>query len=146
MQTFLPYADFTESARCLDNKRLGKQRLESKQIFYSLLSNNYGWQNHPAVKMWRGHSWVLLSYLESIVQEWVRRGFNNQMGVMSTLIGVPSNINLDVVSQEKRLPSWLGDPAFHSSHRSNLLRKDPQWYGQFGWTESPDLPYIWPVR
>lgn len=43
------------------------------------------------------------------------------------------------------LPPWLGDPAFHASHRSNLLRKDPVHYGQFGWTEGPDLPYVWPV-
>jgi hypothetical protein len=34
----------------------------------------------------------------------------------------------------------------HDSHRSNLLRKDPQWYGQFGWTVPDDLPYVWPVR
>ena len=33
----------------------------------------------------------------------------------------------------------------HASHRSNLLRKDPEHYMQFGWTEPPDLPYVWPV-
>lgn len=32
MQTFLPYPDFALSAKVLDNKRLGKQRLEAKQI------------------------------------------------------------------------------------------------------------------
>lgn len=32
MQTFLPYPDFAESAKVLDNGRLGKQRLEAKQI------------------------------------------------------------------------------------------------------------------
>ena len=32
MQTFLPYPDFARSARCLDNRRLGKQRVESYQI------------------------------------------------------------------------------------------------------------------
>jgi hypothetical protein len=42
-------------------------------------------------------------------------------------------------------PPWLGDEAFHASHRSNLLRKNPEWYGQFGWTEPDDLPYVWPV-
>lgn len=41
---------------------------------------------------------------------------------------------------------WLGDPAFHASHRSNLLRKNAEHYGAFGWTESPDLEYVWPVR
>jgi len=42
-------------------------------------------------------------------------------------------------------PSWLGDPAFHRAHQSNLLRKDPEWYGQFGWEVKNDLPYVWPV-
>ena len=42
------------------------------------------------------------------------------------------------------LPPWFGDEAFHRSHRSNLLRKEPQWYGQFGWTEPADLAYEWP--
>ena len=43
------------------------------------------------------------------------------------------------------MPSWLGDLDFHASHRSNLLRKDPEWYGQFGWNDPHDLPYVWPV-
>ena len=33
MQTFLPYADFKRSAESLDNKRLGKQRVEAMQIY-----------------------------------------------------------------------------------------------------------------
>lgn len=27
--------------------------------------------------------------------------------------------------------------------RSNLLRKDYEYYKQFGWTEPINLPYIW---
>ena len=33
----------------------------------------------------------------------------------------------------------------HASHRSNLLRKDPEFYGKYGWTEPDNLEYIWPV-
>lgn len=36
MQTFLPYPDFKKSASVLDNKRLGKQRLECLQILRTL--------------------------------------------------------------------------------------------------------------
>ena len=32
MQTFLPYQNFIKSAKCLDYKRLGKQRVEALQI------------------------------------------------------------------------------------------------------------------
>lgn len=44
-----------------------------------------------------------------------------------------------------RKPPWLGDERVHSSHRSNLLRKDAQFYGQYAWAETNDLPYLWPV-
>ena len=32
MQTFLPYANYTKSAQVLDDKRLGKQRVEALLI------------------------------------------------------------------------------------------------------------------
>jgi len=44
------------------------------------------------------------------------------------------------------MPPWLGDDDFHSSHRANLLRKDSEHYGEFGWQEDSSLPYVWPVR
>ena len=71
MQTFLPYADFLASAKALDQKRLGKQRVETIQV--------------------------------------------------------------------------LGDPLFHRSHQSALLRKDPSFYRPlFGPDVPDDLPYVWP--
>jgi len=41
------------------------------------------------------------------------------------------------------LPVWIGDEELHASHRSNLLRKDPEHYGQFEWEEPDDLEYVW---
>ena len=66
MQTFLPYSDFNRSALALDRQRLGKQRVECKQIVLALGNPTYGWQNHPAVRMWRGHARVLCEYLSLI--------------------------------------------------------------------------------
>jgi hypothetical protein len=40
-------------------------------------------------------------------------------------------------------PGWFGRKNFHEAHRSNLLRKDPVYYGNLGWRESSDLPYLW---
>ena len=40
-------------------------------------------------------------------------------------------------------PHWLGNEKFHSSHRANLLRKDYEYYSQFGWDENPESPYVW---
>ena len=36
MQTFLPYTDFRKSLESLDNKRLGKQRVEAYQIISAI--------------------------------------------------------------------------------------------------------------
>lgn len=41
-------------------------------------------------------------------------------------------------------PSWV-TWDFIRSHRSNLLRKDPVWYGKFGWDVEPGLAYVWPT-
>lgn len=132
MQTFLPYPDFEATAHCLDYRRLGKQRVEAYQLLRGLRDPFYGWRHHPAVKMWRGYEDALALYMNAMIREWVRRGYNNTMA----LADVPAH---------PAMPPWLGDPAFHASHRANLLRKDPDFYRQYGWTDSPDLPYIWPI-
>ncbi len=132
MQTFLPYPSIIDSVASLDNKRLGKQRVEAMQILKALADPGYGWQNHPAVKMWRGYEEMLKFYMNVCIDEWKRRGYKN------TMVLVP----LDVSNM--KTPPWIGNDVFHSSHRSNLLRKDPDWYGKFGWKEPIDIPYHWP--
>ena len=138
MQTFLPYPCFHESAACLDNKRLGKQRVEALTILKTLCGLSVGWRHHPAVKMWAGHEWSLLRYLEACVDEWERRGFKDSCRANGRLLWSTRFI-------DSTIPDWLGYPDFHASHRSNLLRKDPVWYGRFGWLEDTSLPYVWPV-
>lgn len=134
MQTFLPVADFVESARILDWRRLGKQRVEAFQILNILRGKTQktGWRNHPAVKMWEGYDIALGFYMNAMIDEWVRRGYKN------TMERAVANVAWN--------PPWINSPEFHASHRSNLLRKDPVFYGKYGWKESPDLPYIWPVK
>ncbi|MDT5035120.1 MAG: hypothetical protein QOE03_305, partial [Micromonosporaceae bacterium] len=55
VQTFLPYPEFATSARVLDQRRLGKQRVEAIQVLRGLIVPGYGWRHHPAVKMWAGY-------------------------------------------------------------------------------------------
>jgi len=137
MQTFLPYPNFAASAMCLDWRRLGKQRVEAQQILNSLQSGG-GWANHPATKMWSGHTEALELYRDVCIREWVRRGYNNTM-TMTFFGDEPSP---EITSIE--MPVWLGDERVHSSHRANLIRKDAQHYSQFGWTEEPQEGYHWP--
>ena len=66
-----------------------------------------------------------------MIEEWINRGYNNTMSLYE--------INTD----KYEYPPWLGNEAFHSSHRANLLRKDYQYYSQFEWSENPENPYVW---
>ena len=113
MQTFLPTSNFRTSAKVLDYKRLGKQRVEGKQIL-NALSPDYdkkGWVNHPATIMWRGFENALKYYTNCMIEEWIARGYNNTMEFYK--------IDGPIV-----YPKWLGNNEFHKSHRMNLLRKD----------------------
>jgi hypothetical protein len=130
MQTFLPYPNLLHSIWCLDWKRLGKQRVEAKQILISLETRNR-WYSHPAVQMWKEFESGLQQYHDLAIAVWIIRGFKNSMPYLN-----PKSVEL---------PPWFGG-EIHATHRSNLLRKDPQFYSQYNWSESPDIPYFWPTK
>lgn len=139
MQTFLPLPNFGDSAKCLDYRRLGKQRVETKQIYMALTGQTTGWVNHPATKMWRGYEGALLHYGHIICVEWRSRGFKD------TLLDYFVNEFMSIPDRKYPLPSWVGNQAFHDSHKSNLIRKMPEHYQKF-WPDIPDnLPYVWPI-
>lgn len=137
MQIFLPYADFKKSLTTLDNKRLGKQRVETYQIISAITrrpkldGNPYkGWLNHPCTVMWKNHLPALKQYLNYSIMEWIERGFKNTM-------------EFEISNEEIVVPNFVGNERFHSSHRANLLKKEPEFYNQYGWTENPQDPYVW---
>ena len=69
MQTFLPTRNFRTSAKLLDYRRLGKQRVEGLQLINSL-SPDYdkkGWLNHPARLMWVGYENALKHYTNIMI-------------------------------------------------------------------------------
>ena len=130
MQTFLPYKSFEETAKVLDWRRLGKQRVEGMQIINAINNpKQKGWVNHPATVMWKPYVEALKLYTNTIIEEWIRRGYNNNMKIYEI--------------ENLTMPHWLGNESFHSSHRANLLRKDYEYYSQFGWKENPESPYVW---
>lgn len=145
MQTFLPYASFSESARVLDRQRLGKQRVETLQIAKALVTGK-GWVNHPATKMWAGYLPALVGYQRAICFEWTNnRGYRDTC--LDKTIEIAGTIGGDGVFRPgyEGSPPWLGDVALHLSHRSNLLRKDEAHYRQFFGDDPADLPYVWPA-
>ena len=138
MQIFLPYSDMLKSLSCLDNKRLGKQRVETYQIISAITKRPKldgtpykGWLNHPCTIMWKNYLPALKLYFNYSIYLWVNRGFNNTMK--------PEIIsNQDVI-----IPPFIGNERFHSSHRANVLKKDQSFYSNYGWSENPQDPYVW---
>ena len=153
----MPCSDFEKVAACLDNKRLGKQRVEAYQIYLVLqrikqrdvlesyhpmekfrTNRTIGWENHPIVKMWRGHEKYLAYYGWKICQEWKRRGFKDTM--QQRFVELYGGFH-DL--QNHTPPNWIFDSELNISHQSNLIRKLPEHYTKFFPGVSADLPYRW---
>lgn len=175
MQNFQTSTDFCSTAKSLDYRRLGKQRLETADCLairlgqpswmsdkqYALILKRYG--NHPAQKMWAGYEYSLIEYGIEICREWCNRGYNgNYESKIAEYYLMLKDWNIIK-------PHWLTD-GFCSIHRSILLGKVKEtiqkadsesklrtayrlhdWYIQQGWFETPAQridgrwPYIWEV-
>jgi len=119
MQTFLPFDNFSESAKVLDNSRIWKQVLEARQIVAAIelwkMGRTSGWANHPITKMWRPYLDNLKVYHNIFLEEALNRGFDAEDRFF------PS-------PQVSYLPVWFRFPLFHQSHMGNLIRKLPGYY------------------
>lgn len=137
MQTFMPRNDYKFSAQELDDKRLGKQRVEAWQI-YKALRGDYNktgaWVNHPATRMWAGCEQALIHYGMVICAEWEERGFKDTLYERFDY-EFKDNFNY----QE---PWWVNNELLNMTHQSNLMRKDSSYYA----FDVPDnMPYVWPL-
>lgn len=99
-----------------------------------------GWVHHPATLMWKGYELALMRYQIAICEEWIRRGYEDNC--LDRTLAVLERLG----DYEEELPPWLGDPAFHISHQSNLVRKDPEYYGPIFVGVPDDIPYLWPTK
>lgn len=145
MQTFLPYPSFLASAHALDRQRLGKQRVETLQILRALELPDYGWQNHPVVRMWRGRTPALVRYGLDCVRVWAARGHGDSTAdQIAEFAPWVRELTQDDLRRESLLPSWLGNERLHRSHRSQLIAKAPEFYRPL-FPETPEgLDYFWP--
>ncbi|RPK75775.1 hypothetical protein EES45_24385 [Streptomyces sp. ADI97-07] len=149
MQTFLPYADFRRSALTLDLRRLGKQRVETIQVLRGLTVPGYGWRHHPAVRMWTGYEEALVRYGLHMCAVWTAGGRADTCAAtlradLSASLGRTTVRSAAALAAAAELPPWLGDETFHRSHRSALVRKDPEYYRPLFPDVPSDAPYVWP--
>lgn len=140
----MPYPDLRSSVCCLDPRRLGNQIYREAK---TLISG--GWPNHPAARIWAAHRGSLAQYCLHGLDELRRRGKNYPKWEAYFIEIICSELDrLELsFSSEFPLPPIIGYPPFHSGHRAALLAKDPTWYSQFGWTETPEpdtkKAYVW---
>ena len=114
--------------------------MEAFQIINAINGEGKGWKNHPCTLSWKNHKLALAAYGLVMCTEWVSRGYKDTMTErFENMLGKHSLHDIE-------MPDWLGNDDIHASHRSNLLRKDPVYYGQFKWREPDDLPYVWPLN
>jgi len=131
MQVFCPYNDVQKCVSALDPKRLGNQ------IYRECLTIiRGGWPNHPCSKIWANHKHALSQYALAGLDELKKRGrfYPHHIDTFQKYLES---------SPDTGFPSVWGFEPFHVAHRSNLLRKNFEWYSKFNWKESTDLNYIW---
>lgn len=138
MQTFVPFADLSASVAVLDDRRLGKQRVEVFQVLRALTWPTYAWKQHPAVAMWRGFVPALVAYGVACCDEWTRRGYADVLR--------PQLLEWSggQVPAHPELPPWWGVEELHRSHRAALVRKDPEHYLPLLGPHDEPLDYLWP--
>lgn len=133
VQTFMPNHDYQVTALQLDDKRLGKQRVEAYQILNALLGRSNGWIHHPATKMWQGHEYQLAQYGWVICYEWFSRGFQD------SLLWKFDEALTELDKTKK--PWWVNNQLLNLTHQSNLVRKDSALYE---YQVPSNIPYVWP--
>lgn len=150
MQIFRPYIDHEMSARFLDSLRLGKQRVEAKQVILAILrklgiinDGRKGWLNHPMVLMYfnDGKPYIndLVNYFYAVVDEWVRRGYVNHVSLndvehyLKYVDGIEGTPVTQEMAREYRRVLLLKDPCYYVNKLSNdelreLINSKPTYF------------------
>lgn len=133
------------TADMMDKKRIGKQRIEVKQIIDILeeidkngSSKSKSRVSHPAIKSWIGYTNHLKVYFNIIVRKWISYGFKNNYElydiderpyniVPCIFDGKTASYDISKFNQYS-FPFWVSFPPFYMSHQASLCRKDPLHY------------------
>jgi len=115
----------------------GKQITITKNLFVSLKDNyvKIGYIYHPALLLWFNYIPALKHYINVHVAECKARGADNSINIESD----EYNKGID-----PKYPPWTMDGDFLIRHRSNLIRKKPEYYSKIFPNVPDNLQYFWP--
>lgn len=144
----MTHMSYGKTARALDLRTLGHQRIEAFKVFNDLTQGVK--KRHPVYSMWDGYEFSLGIYTMMMCMEWV-----NHRGCADKIFYKVYRIIEEIKRNDHRFtyvePPWLKDKAVLRSHRSNLLRREndgviagENYFRAFGNIDD-DWPYIWPI-
>ena len=178
MKTFVPFSGSTpeegilRSLLCLDDKRLGKQRVETYQIWKMVRGLPFdntkrpanhaslqpmAWSRHPAVAQWMGYADALALYLLVSLRLWGGR-LSPNTGRPYSNEGMQGNVDrwrieftekepgVRVTFANTAFPPWWGDVRIHDSDKAILYRKDKNYYAAFRPYALVYEQYCWPYQ
>jgi len=141
---------YGKTARALDDRTLGHQRVEALELLELLLGGEK--PRGPAARMWFGYEYALAVYGMMMCMEWV-----HNRGCADNLFFKFYNAIQDVKKDEPDFsyiePPWFRDADVLRSHRSNLVRRQRElkipggerYTAAFGRATPKNMPYLWPL-
>jgi hypothetical protein len=86
-----------------------------------------------------------VAYGLAVVRAWQARGHaDSTYQLIAEFAPEVEHLTQADLADAGLLPSWLGDGRLHLSHRSALVRKNPDFYRPVFGDVPDDLPYHWP--
>src|SRR5574343_1484999 len=141
MHTFLPFASYTESAKCLDRQKLHFGVKDSLTLVRSLVRfyplnkrGESGFEMHTVGRFWSGHELQLARYSLALAEESLRRVNRKRRITADELTQRKYYVSMRrsmVEALEDRnfpdsQPALIGQEDFHSAMRAYLLYRDIQ--------------------
>lgn len=81
-----------------------------------------GYQNHAAVKMWRGHTRALCAYLLDLTACWRERGYDEPVTAAEYRAVAATSLTDD------QRPIWWSTTPLHRQHTASLVNRNPEHY------------------
>ncbi len=145
LRTWLPADTFIASATLLHDNEVYRIRQHVLFILNVLAGRHQHMRHSPHVVMWRGAELQLVAYGTTMCREWRQRGHDDKLEAQIYAFGEEAlRIGTLTPQLNGNKPWWLGNEGFHLSHRSGLVKINPEYYKTLWKDVSPDLPMVSP--
>lgn len=135
---WLPYPSARANMKVLTDTHVFEVVCEGLQCLRNIYAGDLTWRDAAA---WANHPAALLLYVARAHQEMVQRGYDPEPRVHRAHVAL-SRAGWPLAPVP---PWWFGQPDFHLSQRSHLIRIDPVHYTRRMPLTTPlELPLIWP--